>query len=219
MTTSPAPEEDSPPRHSGYDGVGSRRESRERALALLYEAEAKTLSPAEVIAALPVQPEAFADVLVTGVGEHGDEIDELLRRYARNWDLERMPAVDRALLRIGVFELAHLPDVPTGAVISEAVELAKRYSTDHSGKFVNGMLSRIAEEVRPGAAKRPERPEPTDRSTRPGPASEGTEVTDVGDADPDPAGDIAGPDPASAGEPADAVEPSGPSGPSRSSAG
>lgn len=157
MSTSPAPEEATPPRHSGHDGVGSRRESRERALALLYEAEAKTLSPAEVIAALPVPPEAFAAELVTGVGCNRDEIDELLRRYARNWDLERMPAVDRALLRIGVFELAHLPDVPTGAAISEAVELAKRYSTDDSGKFVNGMLSRIAEEVRPGAATRPER--------------------------------------------------------------
>ena len=83
-----------------------------------------------------------------GIGDHADHIDDLLRRYARNWDLERMPAIDRALLRIGVFELAYRPDVPTGAAISEAVELAKRYSTDDSGKFVNGMLSRIAEEVR-----------------------------------------------------------------------
>jgi len=149
VSTSPAPEGERPPRQSGHDGVGTRRESRERALALLYEAEAKSLSPAEVIAALPVPPEVFAAELVSGVGSHADQIDELLRRYARNWDLERMPAIDRALLRIGVFELAHRPDVPTGAAISEAVELAKRYSTDDSGKFVNGMLSHIAEEVRP----------------------------------------------------------------------
>jgi len=60
-----------------------------------------------------------------------------------------MPAVDRALLRLGIFELMERPDVPTAAVISEAVELAKRYSTDESGRFVNGMLARIAEEVRP----------------------------------------------------------------------
>lgn len=155
MTTSPAPEgarpEADPPseRRSGRDGVGSRRESRERALALLYEAESKSITPDAVIAALPAPPEGFAQELVSGVGRHGDQIDELLQRYARNWDLERMPAIDRALLRMGVFELAHLPDVPTGAAISEAVELAKRYSTDDSGKFVNGMLSRIAEEVRP----------------------------------------------------------------------
>jgi transcription antitermination protein NusB len=137
-----------PERHSGRDGVGSRREARERALALLYEAETKSLSPSDVIAALPVPPEEFAGELVIGIGEHAERIDELLRRYARNWDLERMPAIDRALLRIGVFELAYRPDVPIGAAISEAVELAKRYSTDDSGKFVNGMLSRIAEEVR-----------------------------------------------------------------------
>ncbi|MDQ6696455.1 MAG: transcription antitermination factor NusB [Actinomycetota bacterium] len=137
-----------PERRSGRDGVGSRREARERALALLYEAETKSLTPAEVVAALPAPPEPFAGELVIGIGEHADQIDELLRRYAKNWDLERMPALDRALLRMGVFELAYRPDVPIGAAISEAVELAKRYSTDDSGKFVNGMLSRIAEEVR-----------------------------------------------------------------------
>jgi len=141
----------SPERRSGRDGVGSRREARERALALLYEAEAKSLTPAEVVAALPAPAEPFAKELVIGIGEHADRIDGLLRRYARNWDLERMPALDRALLRMGVFELAYRPDVPIGAAISEAVELAKRYSTDDSGKFVNGMLSRIAEEVRSDA--------------------------------------------------------------------
>ena len=144
MSTSPAPE-----RRSGHDGVGSRRESRERALALLYEAETKSVTPAATIAALVAPAERFAELLVIGVGEHLEQIDELLRRYAKNWNLERMPAIDRTLLRMGVFELAYLPDVPIGAAISEAVELAKRYSTDDSSSFVNGMLSRIAEEVRP----------------------------------------------------------------------
>ena len=134
---------------SGGGGVGSRREARERALSLLYEAEAKGVEPAAVLAELPLAPEPFAADLVEGVGKHMETLDELIRRYAKGWKLERMPAVDRALLRLGIFELMERPDVPTAAVISEAVELAKRYSTDESGRFVNGMLARISEEVRP----------------------------------------------------------------------
>ena len=129
-------------------GVGSRREARERAMSLLYEAEAKGMTPAEVIDALPLPPDEFAADLVVGVSDHKDEVDGLIRRFAKGWSLERMPVIDRNLLRMAIFELAHRPDVPTGAVISEAVELAKTYSTDESGKFVNGMLGRIAEEVR-----------------------------------------------------------------------
>ena len=127
---------------------GSRRQARERALSLLYEAEAKSCTPKEVLGELPVAPAQFAADLVTGVGEHHDEVDGLLRKFARDWPLERMPVVDRTLLRIAVYELLYRPDVPTGAVISEAVELAQEYSTDESGRFVNGMLGRIAEEVR-----------------------------------------------------------------------
>ncbi|HYD10606.1 MAG TPA: transcription antitermination factor NusB [Acidimicrobiales bacterium] len=129
--------------------VGPRREARERALGLLYEAEAKASTPADVLAALDLEPEAFAADIVRGVGEHQATVDELIRRYAKGWTLERMPVIDRTLLRMAVYELAHRPDVPTGAIISEAVDLAKRYSTDDSGRFVNGMLGRIAEELRP----------------------------------------------------------------------
>ena len=128
--------------------AGSRREARERALALLYEAEAKAETPAAVIDALPVAPDAYAARLVTGVGEHGPQIDGLLRRYAKGWKLERMPSIDRALLRVAVYELLFEPGVPTAAVVSEAVELASEYSTDESGRFVNGLLARIAHEVR-----------------------------------------------------------------------
>lgn len=131
-------------------GVGSRREARERALSLLYEAEAKGETPDQVLDALPLAPEVFAADLVSGVGEHRDEVDALIRRFAKGWSLERMPTIDRTLLRIATYELGHRDDVPTGAVISEAVELAKRYSTDDSGKFVNGLLARIAKELRPG---------------------------------------------------------------------
>jgi N utilization substance protein B len=128
--------------------IGSRHEARERALSLLYEAESKSITPDEVVHDLPVEPDPFAIVLCQGVTEHGAEIDETIQRFAKNWDLARMPALDRAILRLGVFELAHLDDVPRNVVINEAVELAKRYSTDESGRFVNGMLAHIADELR-----------------------------------------------------------------------
>jgi N utilization substance protein B len=143
-------EPDLPPlRVSGFDGVGTRRESRERALALLYEAEQKGLAPmADVIDLLPVPPEPYAAELVVGVSDHLAELDELIGRYSVGWTVVRMPAVDRTLLRLATYELAHT-DVPVGACISEAVELAKRYSTDDSHTFVNGLLSRLAAELRP----------------------------------------------------------------------
>ena len=134
--------------HPYRGGIGSRREARERALDLLYEAEAKSLAPADVLAGLPLTPEPFTVELVEGVGAHQAELDELIRRFARDWKLERMPALDRAVLRIGTFELVHRPDVPTAATISEAVELAKRFSTEDSGRFVNGVLGAIAKDVR-----------------------------------------------------------------------
>jgi N utilization substance protein B len=133
----------------GPNGTGGgRRQARERALSLLYEAESKDVPPAAVLAALPVEPAPFAVDVVTGVGEHLEELDKWIASYAKDWTIDRMPALDRALLRMGVFELLHRPDVPTGAVISEAVELAQRFSTDESSRFVNGMLARIAESVR-----------------------------------------------------------------------
>jgi N utilization substance protein B len=133
---------------STVGGLGSRREARERALELLYEADAKGCSPAAVLEDLAVDPDPFAVDLVTGVGVHQAEVDELIGRFSRGWAVERMPVVDRTLLRMAVYELAHRLDVPTGAIISEAVELAKRFSTDDSGRFVNGVLGSIAEEIR-----------------------------------------------------------------------
>jgi transcription antitermination protein NusB len=127
---------------------GGRREARERAFHLIYEAEMKSEGSVEVLSALPMEPDMFAVELVTGVTEKGATIDALIVDHARNWELERMPALDRALLRLATYELAFRPDVPTGAVISEAVELATRYSTDDSGRFVNGVLSAIAAAVR-----------------------------------------------------------------------
>jgi N utilization substance protein B len=125
-----------------------RSEARERALLLLYEAEAKGGSPREVVENLPVAPDPLAARLVEGVQDRRAEIDELLATYARGWTLERMPVIDRTVLEIATYELLARPEVPTAVVIDEAVELAKRFSTDDSGRFVNGMLSTIAAKVR-----------------------------------------------------------------------
>ena len=81
--------------------------------------------------------------LIEGVEDHREELDALIREHARNWTIERMPVLDVNILRIGLYELKYRPEVPTAVVIDEAVKLAKRFSTDDSGKFVNGMLSNM----------------------------------------------------------------------------
>jgi N utilization substance protein B len=129
--------------------VGTRREARERVLGLLYEADAKETTPGLVLADLPVEPPAFVTELVLGVEERLGEIDGLVSRFAIDWTLDRMPVIDRTLLRMATFELLARPDIPTGVVISEAVELAKLYSTEESGRFVNGVLASIASLTRP----------------------------------------------------------------------
>jgi N utilization substance protein B len=130
--------------------IGTRREARERALSLLYEADAKSQPPAEVLADLPVAPDPFVTDVVLGVAARQADIDALISRFAIDWALDRMPVIDRTILRMATFELLGRPDVPTGVVISEAVELAKRYSTEESGRFVNGVLSSIAAASRGG---------------------------------------------------------------------
>jgi transcription antitermination protein NusB len=132
--------------------VSGRREARERALELLYEAESKGLPPGELLAALPVDPDPYARTLTAGVGDDVARLDEIIGSTARGWRVERMPAIDRALLRMAVWELAHRPEIPVAVIINEAVELAKEYSTDESGRFVNGVLSRVADELRPSEA-------------------------------------------------------------------
>jgi len=118
-------------------------------MSLLYEAEMKGITPADLLDELPVPPDPFVVDLVQGVGAHHEHVDELIATYSVGWTLDRMPAVDRNVLRLAVYELTERPDIPTGAVISEAVELAKQYSTDESGRFVNGVLASVAAEVRP----------------------------------------------------------------------
>ncbi|HEY3241083.1 MAG TPA: transcription antitermination factor NusB [Acidimicrobiia bacterium] len=135
----------------------TRRDARERALSLCYEMDVRGSTLDELLAGLPAPPDAYAVELVRGVEDHREEVDALIRKYADRWSLERMPVIDRNLLRMAVFELAHCPEVPVAVAISEAVELAKRYSTDDSGRFVNGMLGRIAEAVRDPGESGPSR--------------------------------------------------------------
>ncbi|MGH9115154.1 MAG: transcription antitermination factor NusB [Acidimicrobiales bacterium] len=128
--------------------AGARREARERALSLLYEAESKGAAPSAVLSELPVEPDRYVVEVVRGVERDLSQIDALLARHSIGWGVERMPAVDRALLRMATFELLDRLDVPTAVVISEAVELAKQYSTEESGRFVNGVLATVAGVVR-----------------------------------------------------------------------
>jgi transcription antitermination protein NusB len=137
----------------------TRREARERALSLCYEIDVRGVGLDTLLGELPTRPDEYAEEIARGVEEHREEVDAILRKYSEHWALERMPLVDRAALRIGTYELGWQPELPTGVVISEAVELAKQYSTKDSGRFVNGMLGRIAEDLRANGRERREPPE------------------------------------------------------------
>jgi N utilization substance protein B len=123
----------------------TRRLERERVLELLYEAEMKGVDVDALLAELPVPAEPFVQTLVKGASTDTDELDAEIAAHSTNWPVERMAAVDRLIMRIGVWELRNRPDTTVAVIISEAVELAKKYSTDESGKFVNGILAAIAE--------------------------------------------------------------------------
>ena len=138
-----------------------RSDARERALYLLYEAQAQDISPVEALDRQIVEPDELTAMLVRGVVDHRQRLDEAIAERATGWSLARMPVLDLNVLRLGAFELAERPDVPVAVVIDEAVELAKRFSTDNSGRFVNGVLSALVPELRPGS---PAPSDPPDRS-------------------------------------------------------
>jgi transcription antitermination protein NusB len=127
--------------------MGARSKARKRALDILFESEQRGLPTLELLSErqsvgeFPVQP--YAAALVRGVASHSERIDELISWNLVDWTLERMPAVDRNTLRIGVYELLWADDVPDAVAISEAVALAEDLSTDNSPSFVNGVLARI----------------------------------------------------------------------------
>ena len=137
--------------------MAARTKARKRAVDLLFEAEQRGLNARDLLAERLAKPVTEAPLneytaeLVEGVVAHWTDINELLTTYSQGWALERMPSVDRAILRLGAFEVLYGTDVPEGVAISEAVELAKTLSTDESPKFVNGLLGRLAE-VKPTLA-------------------------------------------------------------------
>jgi N utilization substance protein B len=130
--------------------MAARSKARKRALDILFEAELRGLPTLELLSErqslgeVPVQP--YAAELVRGVASHSERIDELISWNLVDWTMERMPAVDRNILRIGVYELLWASDVPDGVAISEAVTLAQNLSTDNSPAFVNGLLARLKAE-------------------------------------------------------------------------
>lgn len=126
----------------------SRRQERERAMSLLYEAEIKNESAAELCAGLALPPTDFVRETVTGTHQMKDQLDADIAKHAIGWELARMPIVDLSILRMGAFELHQRPALSTALIISEAVELAKRFGEEESSKFVNGVLSAIAKDIR-----------------------------------------------------------------------
>lgn len=129
--------------------MAARRKARKRAVDLLFEAEQRdvdTMALLEERMRDPVRPATGYTVdIVAGVAEHRERIDEVLQTFSHGWALDRMPAVDRAVLRMAVWELVHNPEVPPEVAISEAVGLVTELSTDDSPRFVNGLLARVAE--------------------------------------------------------------------------
>ena len=127
--------------------MSARSKARKRALDVLFESEQRGVDVLETlagrVAAADPPVSEFTVELVEGVVSHRDRIDELLTTYSQGWSLDRMPAVDRAVLRLGTFELLWLDDVPDAVVVDQAVELARSLSTDDSPGFVNGVLGRL----------------------------------------------------------------------------
>ncbi len=147
--------------------MGARTTAREAALQMLYAVEASGSSVDQAIKnfwwELPGDAEGreYADAVVTGVSAELDDLDRRIRAASQNWRLERMTRVDRNVLRIGTWELLTQGEIPRAVILDEAVELAKRFGTEESGAFVNGVLDRIADDCGRVDQDRPlETPEP-----------------------------------------------------------
>ena len=125
----------------------TRHQARERALLILYEAEMKGEAPSDVLEELAVTPDVFAVALVRDTEEHQAEADGLIAEAAVGWPIDRLAVLDRLVLRLAVAELLSPDGPPMPVVIDEAVELAKSYSTEASGGFVNGVLSTVAARI------------------------------------------------------------------------
>jgi N utilization substance protein B len=133
--------------------VSARTKARKRALDALYASDVRGVEALELLKQTEIEVEDrqnqqpifdYAEMLVTGYFENAYQIDSEIQMLADNWSLERMPAVDRAILRMAAWEILHNSEVPNEVAISEAVSLAAELSTDESPKFINGVLARLA---------------------------------------------------------------------------
>jgi len=139
--------------------MGKRREGREAAVQFLYQIDLngeKTLGDANAFwalhsgpgkAAVTAKTRTFTEQLVAGVMTHRDDIDERIKKYTANYELNRLAAVDRNILRVAIYEMLHSPDVAPVVIINEAIEIAKKFGAEKSGGFVNGILDRIKQEL------------------------------------------------------------------------
>lgn len=145
--------------------MGFRRKGREYALQLLFQADVGGRARRGEVSPIRFEafwaqrnasPEvrAFAETLVRGVETHAADVDRILERHAHHWSLERMAAVDRNVLRLAVYELVYLPDVPPRVALNEAIDIAKKYGSEESGRFVNGVLDDILKTEPPLQARR-----------------------------------------------------------------
>ncbi|GAA1358735.1 hypothetical protein GCM10009596_12630 [Arthrobacter rhombi] len=127
--------------------MSARTKARRRALDVLFEAEQRDVSPLEAMRlrreTTDITVNEYTLTLIEGVMAHGERIDEILGTYAKGWTLDRMPSVDRTILRLGTWELLYNDDVPDAVAVSEAVATAEIFSTDDSPEFINGLLGRI----------------------------------------------------------------------------
>ncbi|MDN5727841.1 MAG: transcription antitermination factor NusB [Propionibacteriales bacterium] len=127
--------------------MSARTKARRRALDVLFEAEQRDVSPLEAMRlrreTTDITVNEYTLTLIEGVIAHGERIDEILSTYAKGWTLDRMPSVDRTILRLGTWELLYNDDVPDAVAVAEAVATAKIFSTDDSPEFINGLLGRI----------------------------------------------------------------------------
>lgn len=126
--------------------MSARRKARKRALDILYEADMRNTAATTLLEERPIDEISQADylrALVLGVVEHREKIDEIIHTYAEGWDMDRMPIIDRNLIRIALYEILWNPEVDDKVAVSEAVEIAQELSTKDSGAYINGILGRV----------------------------------------------------------------------------
>ncbi len=126
--------------------MSARRKARKRALDILYEADLREVDALSILTVRPADELSAGDyvsILVQGVSSHREKIDELIHTYAEGWDMDRMPAIDRNLLRIALYEILWELELNDQIAVSEAVELAQELSTKDSASYINGILGRV----------------------------------------------------------------------------